>query len=156
MNSISNLQPAASSRAFKAWRPHCARALERVARCMRREAEAIYYCFVLHFSSRNTVLNIRTAPAELVPSLCTCSVPFPSIVSTAACQGWARGWGCCCQLAAGSTCTFCTPLQSLPFARAGSSRTSKNGTKHLESDAPTLEWRSCSLRSSWLGPSPCF
>ena len=64
MNSISNLQPAASSRAFKAWRPHCARALERVARCMRREAEAIYYCFVLHFSSRNTVLKIRTAPGQ--------------------------------------------------------------------------------------------
>ena len=149
MNSISNLHPAASSRAFKAWRPHCARALERVARCMRREAEAIYYCFVLHFSSRNTVLNIRTAPAELVPSLCTCSVPFPSIVSAAFCQGWARG-GLLLQVLPAS------PLQSLPFARAGSSRTSKNGAKHLQSDALTLEWRSCSLCSSWLGPSPCF
>ena len=153
MNSISNLHPAASSRAFKAWRPHCARALERVARCMRREAEAIYYCFVLHFSSRNTVLNIRTAPAELVPSLCTCSVPFPSIVFTAV-PGQGQGGGA---VAAGFTLLLLMLLAAAAPAAAAAAAAAANTYDyticHLEIDHAIKSFKSRTLASCRVHPT---
>ena len=49
MNSISNLQPTASSRAFEAWRPHCARVLdESVARCSETDVAGCNEFITLH------------------------------------------------------------------------------------------------------------